>query len=94
MGLASLFVDLGAFLADGDGGTAVALVRCDELDAAVTVAVVVPVHKSRYPLARLRLAGDVRRQRKLVRRFASLTVTSHWCRDRIGHFLCLRPLSG
>ncbi len=25
---------------------------------------------------------------------ASLTVTSHWCRDRIGHFLRLRPLSG
>ena len=58
MGLASLFVDLGAFLADGDGGTAVALVRCDELDAAVTVSVVVPVHKSRYPLARLLLAGE------------------------------------
>ena len=58
VGLASLFVDLGAFPADGDGGTAVALVRCDELDAAVTVAVVVPVHKSRYPLARLRLAGE------------------------------------
>ena len=49
VGLASLFVDLGAFPADGDGGTAVALVRCDELDAAVAVSVVVPVHKSRYP---------------------------------------------
>jgi len=34
VGLASLFVDLGAFPADGDGGTAVALVRCDELGAA------------------------------------------------------------
>jgi transposase len=36
----------------------------------------------------------VRRQGKLVRRFASLSVTFNWCRDRIGHFLCLRPLSG
>jgi hypothetical protein len=31
---------------------------------------------------------------ELEERFASLTVTSHWCRDRIGHVLCLRPLSG
>jgi hypothetical protein len=36
----------------------VTLVRRDEFDAAVTVAVVVPVHKSRYPLACLRLAGE------------------------------------
>ncbi len=57
VGLASLFVDLGAHPADCNGGTAVTLVRRDELDAAVTVAVVVPVHKSRYPLACLRLAG-------------------------------------
>ena len=49
---------MGALKADGDGGTAVTLVRRDEFDAAVTVAVVVPVHKSRYPLARLRLAGE------------------------------------
>jgi hypothetical protein len=34
VGLASLFVDLGAFPADGDGGTAVALLRRDELDTA------------------------------------------------------------
>ena len=58
MGLASLFVDLGAFQADCDGGTAVALVRCDELDAAVTVALVVPIHTSGYPLARPRMAGE------------------------------------
>jgi len=58
VGLASLFVDLGAHPADCDGGTAVTLVRRDELDAAVTVAVVVPVHKSRYPIACLRLAGE------------------------------------
>jgi hypothetical protein len=36
----------------------------------------------------------VSRQRKLSKRFASLSVTFNWCRDRIGHFLCLRPLSG
>ena len=58
VGLASLFVDLGALPADCDGGTAVTLVRRYELDAAVTVAVVVPVHKSRYPLASLLLAGE------------------------------------
>jgi DNA replication protein DnaC len=40
------------------------------------------------------LQADVRRQRKLVRRFASLIVTSNWCRDRIARFLCLRILSG
>jgi len=50
MGLASLFVDLGALPADCDGGTAVTLVRRYEFDAAVTVAVVVPVHKSHFPL--------------------------------------------
>jgi len=45
---------------------------------------------------RLALCVDrrVRRQRKLVRRFASLIVTSNWCRDRIARFLCLRILSG
>jgi len=26
-------------------------------------------------------------------RFASLSVSSNWCRDRIGHFLCMRLLS-
>jgi len=35
----------------------------------------------------------VSRHRKLDQRFASLSVTSNWCRDRIGHFLCLRLLS-
>ena len=39
-------------------------------------------------------AKAVSRQRKLSQRFASLSVTFNWCRDRIGHFLCLRPLSG
>ena len=58
VGLASLFVDLGALPADCDGGIAVTLVRRYEFDAAMTVAVVVPVHKSRYPLACLRLAGE------------------------------------
>ena len=58
VGLAGFLVDMVALKADGDGGTAVTLVRRDEFDAAVTVAVVVPVHKSRYPLACLRLAGE------------------------------------
>lgn len=31
---------------------------------------------------------------KLNHRFASLIVTSNWCRDRIARFLCLRILSG
>ena len=53
----SIFVDLGALPVDCDGGIAVALVRRDELDVAVT-AVAVPVHKSRYPLECLRLAGE------------------------------------
>ena len=35
----------------------------------------------------------VKRHPLLVLRFASLTVTSNWCRDRIGLFLCLRLLS-
>ncbi len=56
VGLASFFVDLGALPADCDGGTAVTLVRRYKLDAAVTV--VVPVHKCRYPLTCLRLAGE------------------------------------
>jgi hypothetical protein len=29
-----------------------------------------------------------------MRRFASLIVTSNWCRDRIARFLCLELLSG
>jgi hypothetical protein len=40
------------------------------------------------------LGLGVSRQRKLSQRFASLSVTFNWCRDRIGHFHCLRPLSG
>ena len=56
--LASPFVDLGALPADCNGGTAVTLVRRYKLDAPVTVAVVVPFHKSGYPLACLRLAGE------------------------------------
>jgi hypothetical protein len=58
VGLAGFLVDMGAHPADCNGGTAVTLVRRYELDAAVTVAVVVPVHKCRYPLACLRLAGE------------------------------------
>lgn len=36
------------------------------------------------------LSGD----NEVGRRFASLIVTSNWCRDRIARFLCLRILSG
>ena len=31
---------------------------------------------------------------KLAGRFASLIVTTNWCRDRFARFLCLRLLSG
>ncbi len=42
----------------------------------------------------LAVARGVRRHRKLDQRFASLTVTDHWCRDRNCSLSCGRPLSG
>jgi hypothetical protein len=55
--LAGLFVDLVALKADGDGGPVVTLVTRYELDAAMSVSMVLPVHNNRNPLASLRLAG-------------------------------------
>ena len=57
IGQAGFLIDLGSLLANGLGGSTVALVGRDEFDAALTVPVVVPVDKGRYPLARLRFAG-------------------------------------
>ena len=45
MALAGLFVDDSAVTTDLDGLTAVTLVGCHELDAAVAVPMVVPVRK-------------------------------------------------
>jgi hypothetical protein len=50
MTLTRLFVDESAVKIDLDGLTAVALHRSHELDLAVAVPVVVPVHKWRHPL--------------------------------------------
>ena len=47
-----------------------------------------------WPLPSDHPEHHVRRQRKLVRCFASLTVTNHWCRDRNCSLSCGRPLSG
>ena len=58
MRLAGLLLELGAPPADCVGSLAVTLVGRDELDAAVAVPVVVLVHKSRHPLARLHIAGE------------------------------------
>ena len=53
-----LLVDIGSLLTDCGGGSAVALMGRDEFDAAVAVPVVVPIHKSRHPLAYLVFAGE------------------------------------
>ena len=58
MGLARLLVDLGTLQADCGCSTAVTLMGRDELDAAVAVPVVVPIHKSCHPLTSLRLAVE------------------------------------
>ncbi len=50
--LAGLFVDDTPVPADLHGLAAVALVGSDELDAAVAVPAVVPVHKRRHPQTR------------------------------------------
>ena len=59
MGLAGLLVDMGSLPADCCGGTAMALMGRDEFDGAVAVPVVVPIHKSRHPLAGLVFAGEL-----------------------------------
>jgi hypothetical protein len=53
MFLPGFFVDMGALPADFDGMAAAALVRRHELDAAVTLLVVVSIHERRHPLAGL-----------------------------------------
>ena len=57
IGLAGGLVDLGSLLANGLGGSTVALVWCHEFDAAVVVPVIVPIHKCTHPFAGLVLAG-------------------------------------
>lgn len=57
MAFSGAFVDQRSLLADGTGLAAVALLRRDELDAAVAVLVDVPLHERRSPLAGLFLAG-------------------------------------
>jgi hypothetical protein len=57
IGTAGGLVDHRSLLANGRGGSAVALMWRHELDAAVAVPVVVPIHKCSYPFAGLVLAG-------------------------------------
>jgi len=56
--LTGFLVKVGALPADRGGGTAVALVGCDEFDAAVTVPVVVPIHEGHRPFTGLVFAGE------------------------------------
>lgn len=56
--LACLPIDLGTVAADRSGFSAVALEWSHELDLAVAVPVVVPVHKRTNPLARGLLTGE------------------------------------
>jgi hypothetical protein len=58
MALTRFFVDDSPVLADLHCLTAVTLIGCDELDAAVPVPVVVPADKRRHPLTGLVLAGE------------------------------------
>ena len=46
-----------------------------------------------FPDGHFDLVLSVNRHAESPHRFASLTVTSNWCRDRIARFLCLRNLS-
>ena len=62
---AGFFIDLGTLLANGDGRPAVSLNGCHELDAAVTMPMVVPVEQRGDPRTGLlfgckRLAGVIR----------------------------------
>ena len=58
IGPMGLLVDIGSLLTDCGGGSAVALMGRDEFDAAVAVPVVVPIHKSRHPLAGFVFSGE------------------------------------
>jgi len=57
MAFSGAFIDQQAVLADGAGLAAVALLRRDEVDAAVAVLVDLPLHERRSPLTGLLLAG-------------------------------------
>ena len=56
--LTRLLVNKGTVVADLHGLAAMALVGRHELDAAVAVSVVVPIHKRSHPLAGLAFAGE------------------------------------
>lgn len=58
MFLPGLLIDMGAPPAEFRGVAAVALVRRHELDAAVTVLVVVPIHERHHPFTGLCLSGE------------------------------------
>ena len=58
IGLAGGLVDIGSLLANGLGGSTVALVGRHEFDAAVVVPVVVPIHKCTRPFAGLLFVGE------------------------------------
>jgi len=58
MFLRGVSVDMGSLSADFDGKSAVALLGGNELDAAVTVLVVIPIHKWRHPFLGLVFAGE------------------------------------
>ena len=57
MALTRFYVDDSPVLADVHSLTVVTLVGCDELDAAVSVPVVVPADKRRHPLTGLFFGG-------------------------------------
>jgi len=57
IGTAGLLVDIVSLLADCAGSTVMMLMGRHEFDGAVTVSVVVPVHKGRHPLAGFVLVG-------------------------------------
>ena len=57
IGTAGGLVDHRSLLANGRGGSAVALMWRHEFDRAVVVPVVVPIHKQRHQLTGLVLAG-------------------------------------
>ena len=58
MSLSGLRIDLVTSCADGDSLTAVALVRRHELDAAMAVFMVIPLHKGRHPQAGLLFGSE------------------------------------
>jgi len=98
MFLPGLLVDLGTPLADFDGMAAMALLGRHELDAAVTVLVVIPIHERRHPLAGFRLAakwpawvaGPVLDRTKQGFR-VGIVVRNPWPGERAQHPQLLQP---